>query len=340
MTTDFYSLTPAAQGELMQGLAAEALKQWNLEGAELTLISMRENAVYRVGGSNGEQYAMRVHRYGYHSNAALRSEHQWSAALLEAGLDIPPIIPTGGGESFCLVQSPGVPEPRQVEINAWVDGRSLAEALADNSNEKAITEAFNTIGELAAKIHNQATSWRLPEGFVRHAWDAEGLAGEQPFWGRFWELPDLTRSQRELVVKARDRAYSELLAYGQPAETYSLIHADLIPENIIVEDKAIRIIDFDDAGFGWHQFELANVLIYWLESNYFDAARDALVAGYRKERDLSEEALSYLPLFYLARALAWLGWSHTRSETETAQIMRPVIIEMACAIAEDYLSAG
>ena len=114
MANDFYSLTPEKQSEFMQGLAAEALKQWNLEGSELTLISMRENAVYRVGGSNGEQYAMRVHRHGYHSDAALRSEHQWSTALAEAGLDLPPIIPTAAGESFCLVQSPGVPEPRQV----------------------------------------------------------------------------------------------------------------------------------------------------------------------------------------------------------------------------------
>ena len=340
MRTDFYSLTPTEQGKCMQGLAAEALKQWNLEGAELTLITMRENAVFRVEGSAGERYVLRVHRHDYHSDASLHSEHQWTTALCASGLDLPPIIPTTAGEYFCHVQSSGVPERRQVDVSAWVGGRSMADVLADNSDPKAIMEALSAIGRLAARIHNQATSWQLPEGFVRHAWDADGLAGGQPLWGRFWELPDLTRSQRALVVEARDKVHADLLAYGQPAETYSLIHADLLPDNILVEDKTVRLIDFDDAGFGWHQFELATVLVTWLQTDDFDMARDAVVAGYREERDLSEEALSHLPLFFLARALTWLGWTLTRYETETAQEMRPFIIEIASALAEEYVSAG
>jgi Ser/Thr protein kinase RdoA (MazF antagonist) len=340
MTTDFYKLTPAEQGKCMQGLAEEALKRWNLEGAELTLITIRENAVFRVEGSAGVRYVLRVHRHGYHSDAALHSEHQWTAALRASGLDLPPIIPTTTGEPFCKVQSSGVPEVRQVDLSSWVGGKPLADVLTDNSGPNVIMEALNTIGQLAARIHNQATSWQLPEGFVRHAWDAGGLAGEQPLWGRFWELPDLTRSQRALVIKVRDRVYSDLLAYGQLAETYSLIHADLLPDNILIEDKTIRIIDFDDAGFGWHQFELATVLMTYLGTDYFDMARDALIAGYRRERDLSDETLSFLPLFFIARALTWLGWSFTRYETETAQAIRPFVIGLVCGLSEDYLSSG
>jgi hypothetical protein len=39
-----------------------------------------------------------------------------------------------------------------------------------------------------APLHHQATAWDLPQGFTRHAWDADGLAGEQPFRGAFWAL--------------------------------------------------------------------------------------------------------------------------------------------------------
>ena len=340
MTTDFYKLTPAEQGKCMQGLAEEALKRWNLEGAELTLIKMRENAVFRIDTSGGERYVLRVHRYNYHSDASLHSQLQWTAALSASGLDLPPIIPTTTGEPFCKVQSSGVPELRQVDLSVWVGGRLLADVLTDNSDPNVIMEVLNTIGQLAARIHNQATSWQLPEGFVRHAWDAEELAGKQPFWGRFWELPDLSRSQRALIIKARDKVYADLLGCGQHNETYSLIHADLIPDNILIEDKTIRIIDFDDAGFGWHQFELATVLISYLGTDYFDMARDALIEGYRGKRDLSDETLSFLPLFFLTRALTWVGWSFTRYETETAQAIRPFVIGLACGLAEDYLSSG
>jgi Ser/Thr protein kinase RdoA (MazF antagonist) len=340
MTLDYYNLTPEEQGLRMQELAKEALKRWQLEGAELTLIKMRENAVFRVNKSATESYLLRVHRHNYHSDASLHSELQWVAALSASGLDLPPIIPTAADEPFCRVQSPEVPEPRQVDLSVWVDGKSMADVLADDPDPKAIMEALNTIGQLAARIHNQATGWQLPAGFVRHSWDAEGLVGEQPFWGRFWELPDLIASQYTLIIKARDRIYADLLAYGQSNETYSLIHADLLPDNILIEDKTIRIIDFDDAGFGWHQFELATVLMNYLGTDSFSTARDALIAGYRGERDLSDDALSFFPLFFLARALTWLAWSFTRSETETAQAMRPFVIELACGLSDDYLSTS
>ena len=132
MTTGFYNLSPEEQGRHFKGLAEEALKSWNLEGAELNLITMRENAVFRVKKTDDDCYVMRVHRYNYHS--------------------------------------------------------------------------------------------------------------------------------------------------------------------------------------------------------------DAMIKGYRKVRDISDEALSLLPLFSLARALTWLGWSFTRYETETAQMLRPLIIELACGLSEGYLS--
>jgi Ser/Thr protein kinase RdoA (MazF antagonist) len=340
MKTDFYSLTPEERGKCMQLLAEEALKHWDLEGTEMTLIMMRENAIFRVENPGGERYALRVHRYNYHSDESLHSELQWVRALSESGINLPSTIPTVNGDLFCRVQSPFVPEPRQVDLCDWIDGRSMADVLAEKSDPKVIIEAMKSIGQLAARIHNHATSWQLPEGFVRHAWDAEGIAGDQPFWGRFWELPDLTLSQRALIIKARDKLYADLLDYGARRETYSLIHADLLPENILIENGIIRIIDFDDAGFGWHQFELATVLMSYYGGNYFDKLKDALISGYRCERKLPDDALLILPSFFLARALTWLGWSLTRYETETAQRTRPHVIVLACGLAEDYLSGN
>ncbi|MFT5133189.1 MAG: hypothetical protein ACI9SC_001658, partial [Gammaproteobacteria bacterium] len=44
------------------------------------------------------------------------------------------------------------------------------------------------------------------------------------------------------------------------------------------------------------------------------------------------------PIFMMARACTYLGWVHTRSETETAQELTPILIDMAFATAEDYMS--
>ena len=33
-----------------------------------------------------------------------------------------------------------------------------------------------------------------------------------------------------------------------------------VRENVLVDGDNIRLIDFDDAGFGWHMFEIATIL--------------------------------------------------------------------------------
>ena len=58
------------------------------------------------------------------------------------------------------------------------------------------------------------SGWQRPTGFRRHAWDAAGLIGEQPLWGRFWELAALTPGQKDLLDRARALIAGGLAAYG------------------------------------------------------------------------------------------------------------------------------
>ncbi|MCZ6831136.1 MAG: phosphotransferase, partial [Gammaproteobacteria bacterium] len=212
--TNFYELDEVGQSLAMQGLAQRALAEWSLEGSELELIKYRENAVFKVQTGAGERYALRIHRHAYHSDAELRSELQWIAALDAAGIDVPGVVPTSKGDLFALVEVPEVPESRQVDLFAWVDGEQLGSVEAGVGDSASVTDTYRTIGQLAARLHNQATAWNPPEGFTRHAWDVDGLVGEEPFWGRFWELASLTSEERELLLRARARVAVDLAAYA------------------------------------------------------------------------------------------------------------------------------
>jgi len=338
--TEFYQLNAQDQARCMADLAQTALKQWDIPAADLQLIKYRENAVFKVVAENGTLYALRIHRAGYHSDAELRSELQWIAALGDSGLHVPSVIPSRDGYPFIVVTIDAVPEPRQVDIFEWVDGKQLGSVEEGIADSTAITENFRTIGAQAARLHNQATQWELPPGFTRHAWDANGLAGDNPFWGPFWELEALTAQQRELLLSARDRVHQDLRDYGakpENADRYSMIHADFVVENLLVDGDKVRLIDFDDAGFGWHLFELATALYFEMEQDYYPAAYDALVAGYREHRPLPESQLQQMPLFYLARAFTYLAWVHTRQETETARELTPMLVEKACKLARAYV---
>ncbi len=336
--TNFYSLTPAEQGERLTALAQAALPHWGLQGAGLEIIKMRENAVFRATMPDGERYALRIHRHAYHTDAELHSELLWMRALDESGINVPTLIPTSAGDLFIKAGHAGVPEIRQVDLFAWVDGRQLGSAESGVAGDtEEIERVFHTIGELTGRMHNQASAWRVPAGFQRHAWDSDGLVGESPFWGRFWELAALTPDQRALIHQGRQQVERDLNEFGQRPETYSLIHADFTPENLLVDGDQVRAIDFDDAGFGWHLFDLATSLFFHFDAEYFPSARDALIKGYRSVRPLPDRDLDRLPLFFAARSFTYLGWVHTRHETQTAQELTPMLVDLSCRVIEQYL---
>lgn len=112
--------------------------------------------------------------------------------------------------------------------------------------------------------------------------------------------------------------------YGQDLQTYSMIHGDLHAHNILKTPEGLHVIDFDDAGFGWHQYELAVAIFDYQSKPQFQAIRDALVAGYRSLRPLSDEALELLPAFLLMRSLALLGWIDGRPELDRRELFDEV----------------
>jgi Ser/Thr protein kinase RdoA (MazF antagonist) len=205
------------------------------------------------------------------------------------------------------------------------------------SAPQQIHHTYLTIGQICGRLHNQASEWLPPADFERHHWDIEGLLGEQPLWGRFWELEALTDEQRELIDHARKEVRQGLLDYGQSTGTYSMIHADFAPENFLVNSDGVRLIDFDDAGFGWHLFDIATALYFIQDDPHYEVARSALIEGYREYRALSDQQLGNLPLFMAARSFTYLGWVHTRKGTQTAMEMTPVLVDMCCAAAKAFL---
>ncbi len=338
---DFYSLSPSEQGRAYETLASDALRRWGIDDALLTLIKMRENAVFSVEQPGGEKYALRIHRAGYHSDAELRSELQWMAALDAGGISTPAVQSTLSGDLFDTVSVDEVPEPRQVDLLAWIDGEamgSIEEGIVANADE--IAANYRKIGKLAGRLHRFSSDWVAPAGFTRHHWDVEGLVGEQPVWGRFWENERLTDEQRELIVKAREIVRAHLTEFGRTDHNYGLIHADFLPENVMIEGDRLQLIDFDDAGYGWYMFELATSLFVHLGEPHFDEALAAYVEGYRTQHDLPDADLEYLPIFIMARLTTYLGWMHTRELTDTTEELAPMIIEAAVAVASDLVDGG
>ncbi|MFZ6050097.1 phosphotransferase enzyme family protein [Pseudomonas sp. CR3202] len=333
----FLNLNHEQQLASLHRLAASALRQWDGEYVGLELIKYRENAVFCATRADGRRSALRIHRKDYHSEEALRSELEWMEVLAAGGIGVPPIIRTRSGEHLAEVHSEELAESRHVDMLGWLAGTPIGSAENGLEVDADVAALFAEAGAVAARIHLRSAQWQQPNGFSRHAWDEEGLIGERPFWGRFWELDLLDAEQRELLQATRQAARMDLRRYGRSLENFGMIHADLVPENLLLDNRRLHLIDFDDAGFGWHMFELATALYFCLDDPHYAEIEAALLHGYQAVKPLGAADRATLPLFLALRGLTYLGWIHTRRESRTAEELAPLLIERACRLARAYL---
>ncbi len=322
--------------DAMQALARDALAAWGLQDAGLELASRSENTVFRVRATAGAQLALRVHRPGYHSLAELNSELAFSAALHEAGMRVPRARLSLDGRGFVLASAPGSEERRYVSMVEWVPGCMLHDLL--RAPQADVERHFRALGRIAAHIHNRGNAWRPPPGFRRPALNADGLLGETPFWGPFWKHPALNAGQRQLILAGARRLCAALVAFGKGGDRYGLIHADLHPRNVLIDGEALTVIDFDDASYGWHAYELAVAVFGYRTDSRHEAMLRALVAGYREARPLDERAEAAVPVFMAIRAIALLGWLRQRPEVEHMPGYASMLIEYACSECDRLLS--
>ena len=322
--------------DVIRVVADRALPEWKLGDTTLELVSRSENVVFRVDAADGRAFALRVHRPGYHTLAELESEPVWIAALNDAGIGAPVPERTRTGGHYAVVEVPGTQESRHVGLVPWFEGVPLNQMIEKASDDTSRGAHFEKLGRLMATMHEQAAAWDPPPHFERHSLDVDGFTGEAPFWGRFWDIAGPSAEQRETLAEARYWIRARLSEYGKDRGTYSMIHADLRSANVLVRDDRVYVIDFDDAGFGWHQYDLAALLFDYATNANYDAIRDALLAGYQSQRPMSQEDLAMLPLFVVVRMLASLGWLNDRPEVELYQFM-PHLIELACSRARALL---
>jgi len=319
-------------------LAHQALKEWDLDVVDVTLHSQRENTVYRIEAAGGEVYALRIHRDGYHDLAALESEHVWTSALATTGLSVPLAVETLDGRAYATLALPNSEQSRHIGLVKWIGGITLDEYLGEKPDASEVSAVYESLGQLTADLHAATSQWTAPASFKRHAWDAEGLVGEQPFWGRFWEIEAASDDERTALLTIRNRLLAVLSKLPRDADVFSMIHADLNADNVLRDGDKLSVIDFDDAGFGWHAFDLA--VTAWdrmdvlNEYGQFELAYEGLLRGYRSRRIDCEPVLEQVSLFLLIRTLMLLRWMQDRPEVGYTPMI-PSLVQLALAQAQE-----
>jgi Ser/Thr protein kinase RdoA (MazF antagonist) len=331
---DFEALPHARKLAHLAQLATDALAAYDLPTVSPpVLVNLSENATYRIDDPAGDRHwALRVHRDGYHSTAAIASELAWLQALRNDGVVVTP-RPVAGRDGR-LIQHVGhraMARPRHVVLFDWESG-------VEPSQKDRLTEKFATLGEVTAKMHAHARHWARPAGFERLTWDFETSLGATPHWGSWRDGMGLDAAKETLFARAVELIGRRLARFGKAPERFGLIHCDMRLANLLVDGEAVKVLDFDDCGFSWHLYDAATAVSFFEHESHVPDLLAAWVEGYRRVLDLPAEDEAEIQTFVMLRRMLLVAWIGSHAETDLAQSMGVSYTETTCPLCEDYLT--
>ena len=331
--TDFDGLSHEGQLSCLLELAEAATRNYDLPSElSVRMINLSENATYNVEASDGRRWALRVHRDGYHSKTAIASELAWLMDLRHSGVVVTPKPVKGkDGEIIQVIGHPRMQRPRHAVLSEWESG-------SEPGIGEDLSEPFEILGEVTARMHGHARQWPRPRWFTRHIWDFETSLGEsKPHWGRWRDGMGIDAEKAKLFGRTVALIGKRLAAYGKGPDRFGLAHCDLRLANLLVDGKTVKVIDFDDCGFGWYMYDAATPVSFYEHEPQVPALVEAWKSGYRRAGELTKADEEEIPTFIMLRRLLLVAWIGSHAETNLAKSMGLPYTEGTVRLCEDYL---
>lgn len=332
---DFDSLSHHGQLAVLLEVAVAATSLYALPGGLVVrLINLSENATYAVEAPDGQRWALRIHRDGYHSKAAIASELAWLQDLRHQQVVITPVpLPGRNGEIIQTLGHKSLKTQRQVVLSEW-------EAGTEPGISEDLTRPFERLGEVTARMHRHTREWQRPTWFTRPVWNFETALGEAaPHWGRWRDGIGVQGEEQALFGRTVAVIGQRLAAYGQSSARFGLIHCDLRLANLLIDGDAVKVIDFDDCGFSWYMYDAATPVSFYEHEPQVPALIEAWKQGYRRVLDLPAADEAEIATFVMLRRLLLVAWIGSHAETDLAKSMGLPYTEGTIGLCDAYLSA-
>jgi Ser/Thr protein kinase RdoA (MazF antagonist) len=284
-------------------IALDALRAYDIEVADCAFVTERFNAIYRIDATDGSQYALRVGaELRIHADGCEELEAAWVNDLHAAGLPVARVVPARGGSPVTDVAG------RRCVLFEWVAGRQLRELAAP--------ELVHTAGALTARIHDHAAGYLVepPAGAI--------VADRALYFRIDNRLEELRPAYGSVLDDALARTQETIdVLWRDPPHPPHLLHGDMQPGNVVVEDDRVTVVDFQDLVWG---FEILDVVIALRDMPHGKTFR----AGYETVRPWPDGDPETVDALVVARHLNVLNFAlHVRKpglDEFVARVAAPV----------------
>jgi Ser/Thr protein kinase RdoA (MazF antagonist) len=313
------------QQEFFTEIAQEALKEYNLNNVPVIYLNHSENVTFQVIRPGGSSSLLRIHEpvvpaLGDHgaNPSVVKSELLWLEALRQK-TDLPIPRPIRNRRGHLVTRITFKREQRfNCTMLEWLEGEAY-----ERDFESA--ETATQIGIIVGKLHQFASQWYLPAGFVRPRRDITYF--QKAFQTLAPAVEDKRISYKD--YKCLETSLGLLTGMMQTLrrshQTEGILHGDLHKGNFLYRAGEIRLIDFSMCCTGNFMFDLG---ICFSDMN--PALHPFFLEGYRQYMHLPFNYAFMIEAFFIGSMLGTFSfWIDNPAAQED-------LVRKAPLIAQDY----
>lgn len=294
----YATLSAKALGERIAGV-------YNLPVTQCSYLLRGVSDTYVIT-AGPDKYILKVYRDAHRSPDEIRAEVALLDALLAGGAKVVRPVAAVDGERLMPLQAPeGL---RYAVLFHFAKGRVVTqfspEQLEIIGREMAFNHNITSVVQLpwARKAYTEETTVLRPLRVVAPAFEE-------------YEYPE---GYAQLALTA-GKVMQKLATYDTAHFNTGYCHYDYFPKNFFFDDhNSLTLFDFDFAGMGYLAYDLASIFAhFYFDMRYLQKSQetakaefDAIVAGYRQLRPVSDEELEAVPLLAYQLLLFYLGFQY------------------------------
>ncbi len=120
-------------------------------------------------------------------------------------------------------------------------------------------------------------------------------------------------------------------------DRFGLAHCDLRLANLLLHGSEVKVIDFDDCGFGWYMYDAATPLSFYEHLPQAPGLIECWLEGYRSVSAVSMAEEEEIPTFVMLRRLLLVAWVGSHAETDLARSLGVSYTDQTVALCSAYL---
>ena len=285
-------------GEYMnhKEIAENAIKQYNINVCSMDFIAQSGSTIYKVKSASGDDYCLRLYASvnnalgeEWTSRQSINSMLQWTHALSKDKPNITIPCPVLNASNELITNIDGM----LCTVENWLEGEQKPYFVTEQ-------DAAN-VGILLAHLHEHASSWKIPKNFQRPSFDSncinETLAALEK------TSLDFSKDCINALKLGANKVIELLNTYERTSKTWGIIHADIIPPNLLYYENEIRPIDFGACGLGHFLWDIATTMPF-VPLQY----REILLNAYSTVFSLPDNYIELIEGFFIACRLQVLGF--------------------------------